>query len=35
MSIIYTDAYRTAFVEYLRKGTPIQLSLKQAADIGR
>jgi SPP1 gp7 family putative phage head morphogenesis protein len=30
MNIIYTEAYRTAFVEYLRRGTPIRLSLKQA-----
>ena len=30
MTITYTEAYRTAFVEYLRRGTPIRLSLKQA-----
>ena len=35
MNIIHTDAYRTAFVEYLRRGTPIGLSLKQAADRER
>lgn len=28
MNIINTDAYRTAFVEYLRRGTPILRSLK-------
>lgn len=30
MNIIHTEAYRTAFVEYLRKGTPIRLTLEQA-----
>jgi SPP1 gp7 family putative phage head morphogenesis protein len=30
MNIIHTDAYRSAFVEYLRRRTPIRLSLKQA-----
>ena len=30
MNIIHTDAYRAAFGAYLRKGTPIRLSLKQA-----
>jgi len=30
MTTNYTEAYRTAFVEYLRRGTPIRLSLKQA-----
>ena len=30
MNIIHTEAYRTAFVKYLRKGTPVHLSLKQA-----
>jgi len=30
MTITYTEAYRTAFVEYLRRGTPIGLWLKQA-----
>jgi SPP1 gp7 family putative phage head morphogenesis protein len=30
MNITHTQAYRTAFVEYLRRGTPIRLSLKQA-----
>lgn len=30
MTTTYTEAYRTAFVEYLRRGTPIRLSLKQA-----
>jgi SPP1 gp7 family putative phage head morphogenesis protein len=33
MTITYTDAYRTAFVEYLRRGTPIRLSLKQAGNM--
>lgn len=28
MNIIHTDAYRAAFVEFLRRGTPIRLSLK-------
>ena len=28
MNIVHTDAYRAAFVEYLRRGTPIRLSLK-------
>jgi len=32
MNIIHTEAYRTAVVEYLRKGTPIRLTLKQARD---
>lgn len=35
MNIINTDAYRTAFSEYLRRGTPIRLSLKQVADTKR
>jgi SPP1 gp7 family putative phage head morphogenesis protein len=35
INIIYTDAYRTAFVEYLCRGTPIRLSLKQAAVTDR
>lgn len=35
MNIINTDAYRTAFSEYLRRGTPIRLSLKQVADTER
>ncbi len=35
MNIIYTDAYRTAFAEYLRRGTPIRSSLKQAANTER
>lgn len=30
MNIVHTEAYRAAFVEYLRKGTPIRLTLKQA-----
>lgn len=30
MNLIHTDAYRSAFVEYLRKGMPIRLRLKQA-----
>lgn len=30
MTILNPEVYRTAFVEYLRKGTPIHLSLKQA-----
>lgn len=32
MNITDTDTYHTAFVEYLRRGTPIRLSLKQAMD---
>jgi SPP1 gp7 family putative phage head morphogenesis protein len=35
MTIIDHDAYRLAFVEYLRKGTPIRLARKQAAPEGR
>lgn len=35
MSIIQTEAYRTAFSAYLRKGTPILLSLKQARATAR
>lgn len=35
MNIIHTDAYRTAFVEYLRRGTPIRLSLKEAGVTDR
>ena len=35
MNIIHTDAYRTAFVEYLRRGTPIRLSLKEAGGTDR
>jgi Phage Mu protein F like protein len=31
MNIIETDAYRMAFIRYLRKGTPISLSLKKDA----
>ena len=30
MFITNSEAYRTAFLEYLRKGTPIRLPLKQA-----
>lgn len=30
MNIIHTEAYRAAFAEYLRKGTPIRLTFKQA-----
>lgn len=30
MNIIHTEAYRAAFAEYLRKGTPIRLTLKPA-----
>lgn len=30
MTTLNPEVYRTAFVEYLRKGTPIHLSLKQA-----
>ncbi|WP_449045452.1 hypothetical protein [Paracoccus versutus] len=29
MNMIYTEAYRTAFDAYLRKGIPIRLTLKQ------
>ncbi len=32
MSIQYTEAYRKAFGEYLRKGTPIRLYMKQAGN---
>lgn len=28
MNIVHTDAYRAAFVEYLRRGTPLRLSRK-------
>lgn len=28
MNMIYTEAYRTAFDAYLRKGIPIRLTLK-------
>lgn len=35
MTITYTEACRTAFVEYLRRGTPIRLSLKQAGITDR
>jgi hypothetical protein len=35
MNITYTKAYREAFGEYLRKGTPIRRSLKQAATSDR
>ena len=31
MNINHTDAYRAAFLEYLRKGTPIRLAFKDAA----
>ncbi|RQP06643.1 MAG: hypothetical protein D1H97_06655, partial [Paracoccus sp. BP8] len=35
MNMIHTEAYRTAFSAYLRKGTPIPLSLKQAGTTAR
>ena len=35
MTIIDPASYRTAFVEYLRKGTPIRLSYKQDAPSGQ
>jgi len=35
MNMIHAEAYRTAFSAYLRKGTPIPLSLKQAGTTAR
>lgn len=35
MNIVNTEAYRSAFVQYLRKGTPIRLSRKDAGLTGR
>jgi hypothetical protein len=35
MNIMHTDAYRAAFLEYLRKGTPIRLAFKEAATPDR
>lgn len=35
MIVTNQDEYRRAFVEYLRKGTPIRLQTKQAATSGQ
>lgn len=35
MNMYHTDAYRAAFIAYLRKGTPIRLSLKEAGATGQ
>ena len=32
MQIIDTPAYRKAFIQYLRRGTPLNISLKAMAD---
>lgn len=35
MTIIETEAYRSAFLEYVRRGTPIRLSFKDAGRTGQ
>jgi hypothetical protein len=35
MNINHTDAYRAAFLEYLRNGTPIRLAVKDADTTDR
>jgi hypothetical protein len=35
MIVTNQDEYRRAFVEYLRKGTPIRLQTKQATTSGQ
>lgn len=32
MKFIETTAYRKAFIQYLRRGTPLELSLKAMAE---
>lgn len=35
MNMYHSDAYRAAFLAYIRKGTPIKLSLKQSVDTAQ
>lgn len=35
MNMYHTDAYRAAFIAYLRKGTPIRLLLKETGATGQ